>query len=330
MSYALSKAKPYIRFFIAIAMLGLLYRSGLIELRKIQEVLNNPTVIASGIIIFAIQTLMFALRFKLVNALIHHITFFLALKLHLVGLFFNTFIPGGVGGDIVKAVELSIATQKQKRSTLAITLVDRVIGLYGLICFSFLFLLFEFNKLTSTHKKYLIFSAIMFFVATSCLFFRKKIAVLFDYITKNFKNDFILNVKDSLLIFFDYLDDFLTFSKLSRFMLISFAAQFLSVSFLYIVVSQLVDTPPMYAVFFPLVCFGFVAMAIPITPGGIGFGQAAFYFIFRSLGEPVAEAAIIGISLMQLFSIIFSLPGGYFFIRSPRRLGTQVTDDVVT
>ncbi len=326
MSKLPGQLKSYFRFFIAFAMLGILYRSGLLQLEKIGEALRNPWIITAGLIIFSFQTLLFALRFKIINTLIHQISFRLALKLHLTGLFFNTFIPGGVGGDIVKAVELSIATQTQKRSTLALTLVDRVLGLYGLICFSFLFLLVEINILTPSHKKYLIFSAALFIIATFCIILRKKVALVFDRITQSFKNDFILNVKDSLLIFFDYLGRFLVFSKFSRFMVVSFAAQFLSVSFLYIVVNHLVDTPPSFALFFPLVCFGFVAMAIPITPGGIGFGQAAFYFIFRSLGEPVAEAAIIGISLMQLFSIIFSLPGGYFFIRSPRRPGsTSIT-----
>lgn len=315
----LARLKPYFRIVIAAIMLYLLYKSGLLQLSKIKDALNNRIIIVSGFTLFAVQLLVFAVRFKIVVSLVQKIQFTLSLKLQLIGQFFNTFIPGGVGGDVVKAIELSLATKKNKRTTLALTLVDRVVGLYGLIIFSFAFLLFEVDQLSDVHTKYLNFSGALFLIATLCFVFRKKIASLFSLMTHRFKNSFISNVKDSILNFFGYLDIFLKFKYLSPFIIVSFVAQILSVSFLYIVVYELSINPPPYTVFFPLACFGFVAMAIPVTPGGIGYGQAAFYFIFRSLGDSTAEAAIVGISMMQLFNIFFSLPGGYYFIRSTHR-----------
>jgi uncharacterized membrane protein YbhN (UPF0104 family) len=154
-------------------------------------------------------------------------------------------------------------------------------------------------------------------MASLCLLLRKQIRALFYRMTQNLKNSFILTLRESLLFFFDYLDQLISSGKLKYFLLMSFLAQFLSILFLYIVVKSLVDVPPPYILFFPLACFAFMAMAIPITPGGIGLGQAAFFFIFKSFGNPTAEAAIVGISLLQLFYIILSLPGGYYFIKSP-------------
>jgi uncharacterized protein (TIRG00374 family) len=55
-----------------------------------------------------------------------------AFRLGLVGFFFSTFLPGSIGGDIVKAV--SIARQQDRRTVAVSTvLIDRVIGLWGLI-----------------------------------------------------------------------------------------------------------------------------------------------------------------------------------------------------
>jgi uncharacterized protein (TIRG00374 family) len=57
-----------------------------------------------------------------------------ALRIGLVGFFFNTFLPGSVGGDIVKAAALA---REQDRRTVAVATVimDRVIALWGLVWF---------------------------------------------------------------------------------------------------------------------------------------------------------------------------------------------------
>lgn len=137
--------------------------------------------------------------------------------------------------------------------------------------------------------------------------------------TQNVQNKFISNIKDTISSFFRFLDIVVQARTLTRFITLSFTAQLLSILFLYVVVCSLTVTSLSFTLFFPLACFAFMAMAIPITPGGIGYGQAAFYFIFKSFGNDVAEAAIVGISIMQLFYLFLSLPGGYFFMRSARR-----------
>ena len=54
-----------------------------------------------------------------------------ALRLGLIGLYWNTFLPGSVGGDIIKA---AFITREQSRRTVAVAtvLLDRVVGLCGL------------------------------------------------------------------------------------------------------------------------------------------------------------------------------------------------------
>lgn len=55
-----------------------------------------------------------------------------ALRLGLIGLYWSTFLPGSIGGDIIKA---AFITREQSRRTVAVAtvLLDRVIGLCGLI-----------------------------------------------------------------------------------------------------------------------------------------------------------------------------------------------------
>jgi glycosyltransferase 2 family protein len=54
-----------------------------------------------------------------------------AFRLGLIGLFYNTFLPGSVGGDVVKAT--SIALEQSRRTVAVATVImDRIIGLWGL------------------------------------------------------------------------------------------------------------------------------------------------------------------------------------------------------
>jgi uncharacterized membrane protein YbhN (UPF0104 family) len=57
-----------------------------------------------------------------------------ALRFGLIGIFFNTFLPGSVGGDIIKAAVLA---RGQSRRTVAVATVimDRVIALWALVWF---------------------------------------------------------------------------------------------------------------------------------------------------------------------------------------------------
>jgi hypothetical protein len=55
------------------------------------------------------------------------------IRLGLVGYFFNTFLPGSVGGDIVKAVAIAREQQNRRAVAVATVLFDRAVGLWGLV-----------------------------------------------------------------------------------------------------------------------------------------------------------------------------------------------------
>lgn len=58
-----------------------------------------------------------------------------AFRLSLVGIFYNTFIPGSVSGDLVKAYFIAHAHPERKSRAVASVIADRAFGLFGLILF---------------------------------------------------------------------------------------------------------------------------------------------------------------------------------------------------
>lgn len=58
-----------------------------------------------------------------------------AFRLGSVAFFFNTFLPGSVGGDIIKAAFIAREQQSRRTTAVATVIMDRAIALWGLVCF---------------------------------------------------------------------------------------------------------------------------------------------------------------------------------------------------
>jgi uncharacterized protein (TIRG00374 family) len=88
---------------------------------------------ASAALCLAASSLTFVRWFVLVRAQELPFTLRSAFRLGMIGLCLNTFLPGSVGGDLMKAVFLA---REQERRTVAVATVvlDRVIGMIGLFC----------------------------------------------------------------------------------------------------------------------------------------------------------------------------------------------------
>jgi glycosyltransferase 2 family protein len=90
-----------------------------------------PLVLAAAIFMTGVL-LTFIRWYILVRAQELALTPVNALRLGLLGFFWNTFLPGSIGGDIVKATY--IAREQQRRTVaVATVLIDRAMGLWGII-----------------------------------------------------------------------------------------------------------------------------------------------------------------------------------------------------
>jgi uncharacterized protein (TIRG00374 family) len=93
----------------------------------------NLWLIAAALAIFPLTFVVTTLRWHaLMEALDIHVPRTRAFVLNMVGAFYNTFMPGSTGGDLVKALYASRQTTHKTRAVICV-LVDRVLGLVTLI-----------------------------------------------------------------------------------------------------------------------------------------------------------------------------------------------------
>ena len=303
---------------LAVILIAVLIKKGPFDLEQLKNVLTQPKIMILGAAIFLFQNFIFVLRWKLFVDLIAKLNVAKLTQLQLIGMFFNFFIPGGVGGDIVKALELSKRSEATRSQALSTVMSDRVFGLYAMITFSSVFMTIEYFHTQADFITKLLAVSLLFFVGmTVCLLF---LPIIFKKISS------ALNQKDSkVLINIEKLISSLNFTFTSfklpslqiKSLVYSAISQMLAIYFMYTVVTSLGITPPSFLIFFSLCCFGFVASALPIMPGGIGVGQYAFYALFANISTELGKATITAITTLQIFTLAIALFGGVIFAMSP-------------
>src|SRR5205085_2695149 len=70
--------------------------------------------------------------------------------LFFIGMFFNQFLPGGTGGDIIKSYLLLKETSGKKAGALLAVLFDRLIGLLALVVITAVLISVRYHWLTQT------------------------------------------------------------------------------------------------------------------------------------------------------------------------------------
>lgn len=102
----------------------------------IRDILNGPLTIPPlvlAVLVYALGVLLTFWRwFVLVRAQELPFTLFHAVRLGLLGFFWSTFLPGSIGGDVFKAASIARA-QTRRTVAVATVLIDRAMGLWGII-----------------------------------------------------------------------------------------------------------------------------------------------------------------------------------------------------
>jgi uncharacterized membrane protein YbhN (UPF0104 family) len=93
-------------------------------------------LVVSCVLIAVALSLQLLRWYYLVRALDLPFTVRNAFRLGLVGVFYNTFLPGSVGGDLLKAYFLAREHPERKTRAVATVIMDRALGLFGLILFT--------------------------------------------------------------------------------------------------------------------------------------------------------------------------------------------------
>ncbi len=238
------------------------------------------------------------------------------LELYWVGLFFNNFLPGNLGGDLVKVWDL----RRQERDTLAsatATLADRLTGLSAL---AFLALIAAIPMLSHPDLAGIAMAVLIgagLFILGAILFLLDPVATLIRRLAQSLKLLSGEGIRGRLL-------ERLRLLRSRKRLLLGLFAFSLGVQILRVGVHWLVclalvgAATPAFNEFFLAVPPLAFALTLPVTVGGLGLREGLAIPLFRPLGL-VGEVPVTLQFAAYLLMLLVSLFGGLIFLARRRR-----------
>lgn len=240
-----------------------------------------------------------------------HLSLAASIRLTLIGLFFNTCLPGSTGGDVVKIYYAMAGNRGRRLEIATIMMLDRLAGLFGILGFTFLLVPFFQSMLAAYPVLHglvwaaggglAIVLAGMWCCTSDQMIWRRAVRWLVQTLPGG-----------------DYLERVLNTLRLYR-AHTWVCCQVIGVSIavhLCLTLSTLLviqATHPLGADrrMMLLIPMGFVANSLPVTPGGLGVGEAAFDQLFHLAGFTGGAVAILAWRVLML---IIGLPGLVFYL----------------
>ena len=252
-----------------------------------------------------------------------------AFRLGMVGVFYNTFFPGSVGGDLLKAYFLAKEHPERKTRAVATVVADRALGLFGLILFvavlgTMAWAGGDARIVANADLQWMI--KLMAAIAGASIAGFLLLGLLPQSRVDRFAGRLLRIPKPGKspaelgFTVWMYRQRMRTvvlcvgLSALSHFGLV-FA--FSSASRVFppenpadnaTLAEQMVIAP-----------IGFIAQALPVSPGGVGVGEAVFAWLYKLSGRPASRGVIARLSL-RVVEWIIGLIGYIVYLRMKKEL----------
>lgn len=244
-------------------------------------------------------------------------------SMYMIGSFFNSYLPGGIGGDAVKAYYLSREMIGRHTSgddkecpktdaplTIAIASVfmDRYIGFGALLCISMAVFPFGIATLERASATIPVLwvtpSLLVLFLTTSVAIFKFRIGRQLQFLYSAYQYFHLYAAKRDTLV---------------KTFLYSIALQLLGIVSIYILSKGLLLSIPFLSllIFVPIII---VFSMIPVSISGIGLREGAFVFLLGAIGAPPEKS--FALSLVWFFSVFTAGLWGLFeYLRFKTVLG---------
>lgn len=243
----------------------------------------SPAWLVIALVIYIASQLLSAMRINVFYGAIGlPLGTMMNVRLYWLGMFYNFFLPGGVGGDGYKVYYLNRHYRRGARELIAIMFSDRVSGMAAIVI-------------------YMLFFASLF-VNTNVIPMQQWLWCLIPLVLVGYYI-FVRVVKRTAT------------KRAWHVMLLSMAVQFLQMIAAGAILYALAGALDNWKHYMLLFYVSSIASAIPISMGGIGLREAAFVYGSAVLGTDENIAVALSV-LFYVTSLVASLPGLAFVVNS--------------
>ena len=233
------------------------------------------------------------------------------------GMFFNFAMPGGVGGDVVKGYYLLQEHPERKFAAAVSIFMDRMTGFFVMIATAFFALFLNWQEVSASPQLKSLALGVGLLFTAFIVFFALSFSTLLTHPPLSTLLFEKLPGGPKIKALYEVLHSYRHNPKaLITAVVASLASQLLIVGFFAAIGHALgLDSEIPLAIYFFLVPIGTVAQAIPLSPAGIGVGQATFFFLFKLHLHHDSPVGPVAVTATQVASFAWGLVGAFFYLR---------------
>lgn len=306
------------KFVVAAAVIAVLLYTGTLDLGLIGYAFGNPWILGTCLVLLFLGLVLGGFRWWLILRAAG-VSFSLAevLKIQLISAFFSTWLPGAAGGDAARGLYIFRSLEARRTTAVVTVAIDRCFSLFGLIgaasliIWSSLDLYAHSAEIDSYNVLIVTMTAVgavfALAVAVGAFYFRfPSWPIPFLQRIRPFGHQ--LREATKLMI--------IQWPTLLVCAVISIVASGIVVIGIVLLSSTFPFAPdPLVSALAGVI--GNLSSAIPLTPGGLGIGEAAFARVVLGFGAPAASYATIYLTF-RLLMLLVSLSGVYFWLTRSR------------
>jgi glycosyltransferase 2 family protein len=314
-----------LKWVFALALLYFVLRSGKIDFGQLRVFVKSPTV---GLFCCALTFFWYGICFLRWKILLKSQQIFVSFKtvfhLGMLGQFFQTFMPGTVGADLAKALYIGKRYPAQKLKAIFSVVVDRGVGLYAILLLGALAFLTVGSHLSEVNHPlvHVIRSLGYLLTAVSLVGI---VFVMFMPLLGNLLRSlggrwpgFPAQLRRPLRLVKQVVEQYSNKTPtIATSIGLSLVTHSMAILMLYVIALKMYGPMPWGTLDLPrfvlAASLGLVVMALPISPNGLGVGQAAFASIFTALGVGNASFGASIVTAFQLVTLLVNLSGFVFF-----------------
>jgi len=297
---------------IAMGLVAFLFTSGRIDFAVLLNSYRYPVYLLSGILCCTLAVITPIYRWWILSQIQKlPLKAFDALRLTMTGYFFNLFIPGGSGGDVVRAAYAVRDCPERRAQALTIAFVDRGLGLHALLLLG-VSIIFIQPTVLHNHpalKLWLLLIGGVLIVGT--------ITVLLLVWERT--NSLLIRICGRIIGGAEAWHEAMELYRKQPGMLcvayiLSAGSAIFNILLIHYMMLAVGSTPSVLEslAIAPLII---IANTLPLTPGGVGVAEGASAGLYSLVGQ---AGGANGMLLARFFIVIYALLGFPFFIVNKR------------
>lgn len=247
-----------------------------------------------GLILYVTGQIISAKKWEIISEYLGFKKSFSAyVSMYFLGMFYNSFLPTNIGGDVVKIVKLNDKSENSGKRALVSVLFDRLSGVAVLV--GFIIVGFMINNTNNSTLQIVSYSLILLLIL-GCIFtfYIAKHPDIFHSKLKKYIETILVPVfnKDCIL-------GIVVYSVVFHIIVIA----------IHYCIAQMFNFPISTSYYLLLYPISAIAAALPISVGGIGIKEFVYVYMLKMVGIDTSSALIFSLSfsMIILFSSLLGL-----------------------